>query len=66
MTSATFRNPCIAVAILALVAMNSQAQPTFGNPSPTAGSSTSDKANAAAGSPQLGAAQCGPTCACCK
>ncbi len=25
-----------------------------------------DKANAAAGSPQLGAAQCGPTCACCK
>ena len=25
-----------------------------------------DQANAAAGSPQLGAAQCGPTCACCK
>jgi len=25
-----------------------------------------DKANAAAGSAQLGAAQCGPTCACCK
>ncbi len=37
-------------AVFALVAMGSQvlAQPTFGNPSPTAGSSTSDKANAAA------------------
>ncbi len=32
----------------ALVAANVSAQPTFGNPSPTAGSSTSQKANAAA------------------
>lgn len=37
-------------ALLALCAVGSavQAQPTFGNPSPTAGTSTSDKANAAA------------------
>ena len=37
-------------ALLGLVGMTGQAlaQPTFGNPSPTAGSSTSDKANAAA------------------
>lgn len=36
--------------LLALAAISGtvQAQPTFGNPSPTAGSSTSDKANAAA------------------
>ncbi|MES2949256.1 MAG: hypothetical protein V4858_12020 [Pseudomonadota bacterium] len=39
-----------ATALLVLAAMGSvvQAQPTFGNPSPTAGSSTSEKANAAA------------------
>ena len=38
------------VALLCLAGLVSQtlAQPTFGNPSPTAGSSTSDKANAAA------------------
>ena len=37
-------------ALLALCALGStaQAQPTFGNPSPTSGTSTSDKANAAA------------------
>ena len=37
-------------ALIALFALGSEvgAQPTFGNPSPTAGSSTSDKANAAA------------------
>ena len=37
-------------ALLVLCALGSavQAQPTFGNPSPTAGTSTSDKANAAA------------------
>jgi len=32
----------------ALLAVSAQAQPQFGNPSPTAGSSTSEKANAAA------------------
>jgi hypothetical protein len=39
-----------ASALLALCALGSavQAQPTFGNPSPTAGTSTSEKANAAA------------------
>lgn len=39
-----------AIAALALAALSTQvwAQPTFGNPSPTAGSSTSEKANAAA------------------
>ena len=40
----------IATLALVLVAAATQAQPTFGNPSPTAGSSTSDKANAAADS----------------
>ncbi len=50
MTTAAFRKPCMAIAVLALVVLNSQAQPTFGNPSPTAGSSTSEKANAAADS----------------
>ena len=50
MTTAAFRKPCLAVAVLALAALSSQAQPTFGNPSPTAGSSTSEKANAAADS----------------
>jgi hypothetical protein len=41
-----------ASAMLVLAALGSavQAQPSFGNPSPTAGSSTSDKANAAADS----------------
>ena len=34
--------------VTVFVAFNVQAQPTFGNPSPTAGSSTSEKANAAA------------------
>ncbi len=48
MTTAAFRKPCMALAVLAFTALNSQAQPTFGNPSPTAGSSTSEKANAAA------------------
>jgi hypothetical protein len=40
----------VTVALLSLGALASQvqAQPSFGNPSPTAGSSTSDKANAAA------------------
>ena len=38
---------CMAVAIL-LAAANVSAQPTFGNPSPTAGTATSQKANAAA------------------
>lgn len=38
----------IATLTLVLIAASTQAQPTFGNPSPTAGSSTSDKANAAA------------------
>jgi hypothetical protein len=50
MTTAAFRKPCLAIAVLALVTLSSQAQPTFGNPSPTAGSSTSEKANAAADS----------------
>lgn len=50
MTFAAFRTPCIAATIFALAALSSQAQPTFGNPSPTAGSSTSEKANAAADS----------------
>jgi hypothetical protein len=35
-------------AVLALAGANAAAQPTFGNPSPTAGSETSQKANAAA------------------
>ncbi len=39
---------CAATASLLLAAANATAQPTFGNPSPTAGSSTSEKANAAA------------------
>jgi hypothetical protein len=38
---------CIAAALL-LAGPGAMAQPTFGNPSPTAGSSTSQKANAAA------------------
>jgi hypothetical protein len=38
---------CVAVALL-LSATNVLAQPTFGNPSPTAGTATSQKANAAA------------------
>ena len=40
----------LVVAVVALCGLGSQvlAQPTFGNPSPTAGTSTSDKANAAA------------------
>jgi hypothetical protein len=50
MTTAAFRKPCLAIAVLTLVTLSSQAQPTFGNPSPTAGSSTSEKANAAADS----------------
>ena len=40
--------PLLWAASAALVAVNVSAQPTFGNPSPTAGSSTSQKANAAA------------------
>ena len=36
------------VLVLAAVGSAVQAQPSFGNPSPTAGTSTSDKANAAA------------------
>lgn len=39
---------CFATASMLLVGSNSWAQPTFGNPSPTAGSTTSQKANAAA------------------
>ena len=50
MTNAAFHKPCLAIVMLAFAALSSQAQPTFGNPSPTAGSSTSDKANAAADS----------------
>ena len=38
----------VATATAALVAGQALAQPSFGNPSPTAGTSTSDKANAAA------------------
>jgi hypothetical protein len=38
----------IVAATLALAGSNAGAQPTFGNPSPTAGSTTSQKANAAA------------------
>lgn len=43
-------NTAVCAALLALLALGGQvnAQPTFGNPSPTAGTSTSDKANAAA------------------
>lgn len=40
-----FRAAALALALTGLAA---QAQPTFGNPSPTAGTSTSEKANAAA------------------
>jgi len=36
------------IAVLCMVAGHASAQPVFGNPSPTAGSSTSQKANAAA------------------
>ena len=45
-----FNAKCGIAAMLGLVVLAGQAvaQPTFGNPSPTAGSSTSDKANAAA------------------
>ena len=50
MITAVFRKPRMVIAILVMAAMSSQAQPTFGNPSPTAGSSTSDKANTAADS----------------
>ena len=39
---------CIATASMVFAGANVSAQPTFGNPSPTAGSSTSQKANAAA------------------
>ena len=44
-----FKNLAV-TALLTLCALGStvQAQPTFGNPSPTSGTSTSDKANAAA------------------
>lgn len=38
----------IAATALAMAASNAAAQPTFGNPSPTAGSTTSQQANAAA------------------
>ena len=40
--------PGIAGALLALAVTNANAQPTFGNPSPTAGSETSQRANASA------------------
>ncbi len=43
-----FRWCATLAAALALGAVGVEAQPTFGNPSPTAGSSTSEKANAAA------------------
>jgi hypothetical protein len=39
---------CAALAALLFAAASAQAQPSFGNPSPTAGSSTSQDANAAA------------------
>ena len=39
---------CIAAASILLAGANVSAQPTFGNPSPTAGSTTSQQANAAA------------------
>jgi len=47
----TFKT-AVVTTLLALAALGStvQAQPSFGNPSPTAGTSTSDKANAAADS----------------
>ena len=38
----------ITMAAIILASLNVSAQPTFGNPSPTAGTATSDKANAAA------------------
>jgi len=38
----------ITTAAIILASLNVSAQPTFGNPSPTAGTATSDKANAAA------------------
>lgn len=50
MNAAFSKKPWIAITALTLAAWSSQAQPTFGNPSPTAGSSTSDQANAAADS----------------
>ncbi|MGE5172078.1 MAG: hypothetical protein ACM3JC_17080 [Rudaea sp.] len=40
--------PGLAGALLALAAPSASAQPTFGNPSPTAGSETSQRANASA------------------
>ena len=47
-----FVRPFLLMGAIAVAALGSQvlAQPTFGNPSPTAGTSTSDKANAAADS----------------
>ncbi len=48
MKNATSRLNWLAVLSLILATATTQAQPTFGNPSPTAGSSTSDQANAAA------------------
>jgi hypothetical protein len=40
--------PLLLVAALALASVSSRAQPTFGNPSPTAGSETSQRANESA------------------
>ncbi|MGE5103702.1 MAG: hypothetical protein ACM3NZ_03085, partial [Betaproteobacteria bacterium] len=40
--------PGLAGALLALAVASANAQPTFGNPSPTAGSETSQRANASA------------------
>ncbi len=48
MNSTKSRLHWMAAMSLILAAATAQAQPTFGNPSPTAGSSTSDQANAAA------------------
>ena len=42
------KKPLLTAAALLFAAVNVSAQPTFGNPSPTAGSATSQKANAAA------------------
>lgn len=46
--SITKRTQWVSCLAVALVAVAAQAQPSFGNPSPTAGTDTSNKANAAA------------------
>jgi hypothetical protein len=48
MSSKSTLSTCAALAAILLAGAQAQAQPTFGNPSPTAGSSTSQDANAAA------------------